>query len=69
MHLPKYDKFYFIISFFCLTPLKRYVPDFNPATDIEDRFWTRGQFANQASILDLHAIESRYCTHMIGLCQ
>ena len=44
-----------------------YGPDFNLTTDIEDRFWTRGQFANQATILDLHAIESRYCTHMIGL--
>ena len=69
MHLPKYDKFNFIVSFFCLTSFKSYGPDFNPVTDIEDRFWTSGQFANQASILDLHAIESRYCSHMIGLYQ
>ena len=60
MHLPKYDKFNFIVSFFSLTPTKSYGPDFNPATAIEDRFWTRGQFANQASILDLHTIELRY---------
>ena len=32
--------------------------------DIEDRVWTCGQFANQATILDLHAIESRYCKNM-----
>ena len=35
----------------------------------EDRFWTHDQFANQATILDLHAIESRYGINTIGLCQ
>ena len=69
IHLFKYDEFNFIVSLFYHTPFKSYGIDFNPTTDIEDRFWTRGQFANQATILDLHAIESRYCINMLDLCQ
>ena len=69
IHLSKYDKFNCLVSFLYRTPFRSYGPDFNPTTDIEDRFWTRGQFANQATIRDLHAIESRHCTNMIGLCQ
>ena len=68
IHLSEYDKFNFIVSLFYRTPFKSYGPDFNPTTGIEDRFWTRGQFANQATILDLHAIESRYCKNMLDLC-
>ena len=69
IHLSKYDKFNFVVSLFYHTPLKSYDPDFNPTMGIEDRLWTRGQFANQATIVDLHAIESRRCINMIDLCQ
>ena len=61
IHLSKYNKCNFIVSSFYHTPFKSYGPDYNRTTDIEDRFWTCGQFANQATILDLHAIKSRYC--------
>ena len=43
---------------------KSYGPDYT-----KDRFWTHDQFANQATILDLYAIESRYGINLIGLCQ
>ena len=56
IHLSKCDIFNFIVSLFYHTPFKSYSPDFNPTTDIEDRLWTRGQFANQTTILGLHAI-------------
>ena len=56
LHLSKYDKFSFVVSWFYHTPFKSYGPDYNQTTDIEDRFWTRGQFANQATILDLLSI-------------
>ena len=69
IHLSKYDEFYFIVSFFYHTSFKNYGPDYNPTTDIEYRFWTCGHFADQATILDLYAIESRYGINMIGLCQ
>ena len=69
IHLSKYDKVNFIVSLFYHTPFKSYGPGFNPTTDIEDRFWTRGMFAKRATILGLNAIESRYCIHMIGVCQ
>ena len=55
-YLSKYDKFNFVVSLFYHTPFNSYGPDYNPATDIEERFWTCGQFANKATILDLHAI-------------
>ena len=67
MHLSTYDKFNFIDSLFYRTPFESYVPDFNPTLYIEDRFWTRGQFASQATILGLHTIESRYCINIICL--
>ena len=56
IHLSTCDKFNFIVSLFYHTPSKSYGPDFNPTMDTKDRFWTRGQFASQATILDLHAI-------------
>ena len=56
MHLSKYDKLNFVVSLSRYhTPFKRYGPDYNPTTDI-DLFWTCGQFANQATILELHTI-------------
>ena len=45
--LSKCDKFKFIVPSFYHTPFKSYDLDYNPTTDIKDRFWTRGQFANQ----------------------
>ena len=64
-----YRVFNLIVSLFLLTPFKSYGHDYNPTTDIEDRFWTRGHFADQATIIDLQATESRYCIDMISLCQ
>ena len=52
------------IHFLTYCGFKSYGPDY-----IEDRFWTYDQFANQATILDLHATESRYGINLIGLCQ
>ena len=69
IHLSKYDKFKCVVSLFYFTPFKSYGPDFHSTTDIKDRFRTRGQFANQSTNLDLHAVESRYCTYRIGLYQ
>ena len=40
------------VHFLTCFGFKSYGPDY-----IEDRFWTHDQFANQATILDLHAIE------------
>ena len=37
-HLSKCDKFNFVDSLFYHTPFKSYGPDYNPSTDIEDRF-------------------------------
>ena len=56
-------KFNVIVSSFYRTPFRSYGPAYNSTTDIEDRFWTRGQFANQATILDLQTIESRNCIY------
>ena len=69
IQLPKYDKLKFIVSSFYHTPFKGYGPDYNPITDIKDRFWTHGQFANQVTILDLHAIEPRNRIDIISLRQ
>ena len=48
------------LSLFYLTPFKSYGIDFSPTTDIENRFWKRGQFANQAAIVYLHLILHTY---------
>ena len=56
IHLSKYDKLKFIVSSFYYIPFKSYGPDYIPIKDIEYQFWTRGQFANQTAILDLHAV-------------
>ena len=69
IHLAKYDKFICIVSLFYLSPFKSYRPDFNLTKGTENRFWTRGHFANQATILDLHALKSRYCINIRGSCQ
>ena len=60
---------YFIVSLFYQTTFKSYSSDYHPTTDIKYLFWTRGQFANQVTILDLHATESRNCISVISLCQ
>ena len=52
------------VNFLTCCDFKSYGPDYT-----EDRFWTHDQFANQATILDLHAIESRYGINLIGICQ
>ena len=52
------------VHFLTCYGFKNYDPDYT-----ENRFWTHDQFANQATILDLHAIESRYSINLIGLCQ
>ena len=49
------------VHFLSCCGFKNYDPDYYPTTDTEDRFWTHDQFANQATILDLHAIGPRYC--------
>ena len=41
----------FIVSSFYHTSFKSYGPDYNQITGTKDRFWTRGQFANQVTIL------------------
>ena len=50
------------VHFLTCCGFKSYGPDY-----IEDRFWTHDQFANQATILDLHAIESRYGLNLIDV--
>ena len=58
VHLSKYDKLNFIVSSLYHTLFENYGRDYNPTTGNEYLFWTCDQFANQATILHLHAIES-----------
>ena len=44
------------VHFLTCCGFKSYDPDYNQTTDTEDRFLTHDQFANQAAILNLHAI-------------
>ena len=50
------------VHFLTCCGFKSHGPDYT-----EDRFWTHDQFANQATILDLHATESRYGINLISL--